>query len=408
MSNDTSSPDNQSPDNRDTDRRDEPPWLLVTRREVVSRITDKSFLLGTAFMVVLIAGFIGFNAWQEERTDTVTLAATPDAAAMATAVADAAPGVDENVEVTVVEVDDRAAAESALREDEVDAWLHPTDDGWQLTSESSEQGSLTDVVEVVVQQQVLADNAAEVGTTVESLQAGSTVTTAFLRGDAEKAGVAEAVGFVFVFLFYFAALVFGMQLASSVIEEKQSRIVEIIAAAIPVRHLLAGKVLGNTALAVIQLMVYLVVGLVGLSFTSYKSYVPALSGPTAWFIGFFLAGFIALACLWAVAGSLASRTEDLQATSTPLTMLMLVMFFGGLSLDGRAQVIASFVPPVSAVVMPKRILAGGVEWWEPLLALGLLAVFAAVTVWIGERLYRRALLQTGGRVSLRQAWSAAE
>jgi ABC-2 type transport system permease protein len=338
----------------------------------------------------------------------VTLAATPDAAVMATAVADAAPGVDENVEVTVVEVDDRAAAESALREDEVDAWLHPTDDGWQLTSESSEQGSLTDVVEEVVQQQVLADNAAEVGTTVESLQAGSTVTTAFLRGDAEKAGVAEAVGFVFVFLFYFAALVFGMQLASSVIEEKQSRIVEIIAAAIPVRHLLAGKVLGNTALAVIQLMVYLVVGLVGLSFTSYKSYVPALSGPTAWFIGFFLAGFIALACLWAVAGSLASRTEDLQATSTPLTMLMLVMFFGGLSLDGRAQVIASFVPPVSAVVMPKRILAGGVEWWEPLLALGLLAAFAAVTVWIGERLYRRALLQTGGRVSLRQAWSAAE
>jgi len=408
MSTDQPTNDRPTNDRPTNDRRDEPAWLLVTRREVVSRITDKSFLLGTAFMVVLIAGFIGFSAWQEERTDSVTLAATPDSASMATAVADAAPEVDENVEVTVVEVDDRDAAEAALRDDEVDAWLHPTEDGWQLTSESSEQGSLTNVVEVVVQQQVLADNAAEVGTTVESLQAGSTVTTDFLRGDAEKAGVAEAVGFVFVFLFYFAALVFGMQLASSVIEEKQSRIVEIIAAAIPVRHLLAGKVLGNTALAVIQLMVYLVVGLVGLSFTSYKSYVPALSGPTAWFIGFFLAGFIALACLWAVAGSLASRTEDLQATSTPLTMLMLVMFFGGLSLDGRAQVIASFVPPVSAVVMPKRILAGGVEWWEPLLALGLLAAFAAVTVWIGERLYRRALLQTGGRVSLRQAWSAAE
>jgi len=234
------------------------------------------------------------------------------------------------------------------------------------------------------------------------------VTTDFLRGDAEKAGVAEVVGFVFVFLFYFAALVFGMQLASSVIEEKQSRIVEIIAAAIPLRHLLAGKVLGNTALALIQLLVYLAVGLVGLSFTSYASYVPALSGPAAWFVAFFLAGFVALACLWAVAGSLASRTEDLQTTSTPLTMLMLVMFFGGLSLDGRAQVIASYVPPVSAVVMPKRILAGGVEWWEPLLALGLLGLFAAITVWIGERLYRRALLQTGGRVSLKQAWSAAE
>ena len=389
-------------------RTTEPAWLLVTRREVVSRITDKAFLIGTVLMVAMIVGFIGFTAWQEERTDEVTLGATPDALAMATAVADGASEVDDKVEVTLVELDDETAAEEALEGDEIDAWLHPVADGWELTSESSEQESLTAVVEAVVRQQVLAENAAGAGFTVQELEAGSAVSTAFLRGDAEKAAVAEAVGFVFVFLFYLAALIFGMQLASSVIEEKQSRIVEIIAAAIPLRHLLAGKVLGNTALAVIQLLIYLVVGLVGLSFTPYKSYVPALSGPTAWFVGFFLAGFIALACLWAVAGSLASRTEDLQATSTPLTMLMLAMFIGGVSLEGRGQVIASFVPPVSAVVMPKRILAGGVEWWEPLVALGLLAVFAAVTVWVGERLYRRALLQTGGRVSLRQAWSAAE
>lgn len=383
-------------------------WLLVTRREVVSRITDKSFLIGTVLMVAMIVGFIGFTAWQEERTDEATLGATPEAVAMAQAVVDAAPEVDDKLEVRLVELDDDTAARAALEADEVDAWLHPVDGGWQLTSESSEQDSLTDAARVVVRQQVLADNAAGVGSTVEELEAGSTVSTDFLRGDAERAAVAEAVGFVFVFLFYFAALVFGMQLASSVIEEKQSRIVEIIAAAIPLRHLLAGKVLGNTALALIQLLVYLAVGLVGLTFTPYKSYVPALSGPAAWFLAFFLAGFVALACLWAVAGSLASRTEDLQATSTPLTMLMLVMFFGGLSLDGRGQVIASFVPPVSAVVMPKRILAGGVDWWEPLVALGLLAAFALATVWVGERLYRRALLQTGGRVSLRQAWSAAE
>ena len=399
---------NSSDRSNDRNTGTEPAWLLVTRREVVSRITDKSFLIGTLLMVAMIVGFIGFTAWQDDKTDEVTLAATPDSVAMATAIRDSASKVDDKVKVTVVELDDQAAAEAALKDEDVDAWLHPVDDGWQLTSESSEQDALTDVTSVVVRQQVLADNAASVGSTVEALESGSTVTTNFLRGDAEKASVAEAVGFVFVFLFYFAALIFGMQLASSVIEEKQSRIVEIIAAAIPLRHLLAGKVLGNTALAVIQLLIYLAVGLVGLTFTPYKSYVPALSGPTAWFIGFFLAGFIALACLWAVAGSLASRTEDLQATSTPLTMLMLVMFFGGLSLDGRGQVIASFIPPVSAVVMPKRILAGGVEWWEPLVALGLLAVFAAVTVMVGERLYRRALLQTGGRVSLRQAWATAE
>ena len=392
---------------KDTTHR-EAAWLLVTRREIVSRITNKSFLIGTVLMVVLLAGFIGFTAWQEDRTEDVTLAATPDAIAMAEAVVDSAPSIDDKLKVTLVEVDDEAAATVALTGDEVEAWLHPVAGGWELTSKSSEQGSLMNVVQGVVRQEVLAENAAGAGTTVEQLEAGSTVTTVFLRGDAEKAAVADAVGFVFVFLFYMAALIFGMQLASSVIEEKQSRIVEIIAAAIPLRHLLAGKVLGNTALAMIQMLIYVGVGLVGLSFSPYKSYVPALSGPAAWFLAFFLAGFIALACLWAVAGALASRAEDLQATSTPLTLLILVIFFGGLSVDGRGEVIASFIPPVSAVVMPKRILSGGVAWWEPLVALGLLAVFAAITVWIGERLYRRALMQTGGRVTLRQAWSAAE
>ena len=283
-------------------------WLLVTRREVLSRITDKGFLIGTAVTVLLIAGYLGFIAWQSEKTDDYDLAATPDAVEMAQAVRSAAPGIDDKVEVKVVEVADDAAAEAALTDDEVDAWLHPVDGGWQLTTESSAKDSLTAVVDEVARTSVLADNAARAGTTVEALQAGTEVTTAFLRGDAERAAVADVVGFAFVFLFYFAALVFGMQLANSVIEEKQSRIVEIIAAAIPVRHLLAGKILGNTILAMLQVLLFVGVGLGGMAFTPYKDYVPAISGPVGWFVLFFLAGFVALACLWAVAGSLASRT----------------------------------------------------------------------------------------------------
>ena len=385
-----------------------PAWLLVSRREVLARITDKTFLIGTVVTVALIVGFLAFTTWQGERTEHFRLAATPDAVTMAETIAKSAPDIEDKVEIKVIAVEDDSAAEAALTESEADAWLHPIDEGWQLTTESSEEGSLTDVVRQVVRHEVVAGNAVAAGTTVAELEAGSTVSTSLQRGDAERAAVAEIVGFAFVFLFYLAALLFGMQLANSVIEEKQSRIVEIIAAAIPLRHLLAGKVAGNTVLAMLQVLVYVGVGLVGMSFTPYKSFVLSISGPVAWFLAFFLAGFVALACLWAVAGSLASRTEDLQATSTPLTMLMLAMFFGGVSLDGRGEVVASFVPPVSAVVMPKRILAGAVEWWEPLLALGLLAAFAAATVWAGERLYRRALMQTGGKVSLREAWTAAE
>lgn len=390
-------------------RRGLPAWALVTRREVMVKLTDKAFLIGTAVTVLVIAGYLAFLVWQSERTSDYRLAATPEAVAMAEAVSDGAAGVDEKVSVSVVPVADADAARDLLVAEDATAWLHgDAESGWTFTTESSDESNLADVVREVVGQQAMAENAAAAGTTVEALVAGGQVSSDFLRGDADQAAVADAVGFVFVFLFYLASLMFGMQLAGSVIEEKQSRIVEIIAAAIPVRQLLAGKVAGNTVLAMLQVVLYVAIGMVGMSFTPYAEYVPGISGPVVWFIGFFFAGFVALACLWAVAGSLASRTEDLQSTATPLTMLMMVMFFGGIFLDGKPAVVASYIPPVSAVVMPKRILAGGVEWWEPVVALGLLAVFAAIAIAAGERLYRRALLRTGGKVSLRQAWTAAE
>jgi ABC-2 type transport system permease protein len=264
------------------------------------------------------------------------------------------------------------------------------------------------VTEEVVRAVTVDDQARALGTTAAELEAGSVVTSQFLVGDAERAGVAQAVGFVMAFLFYLAALLFGMQIASSVVEEKQSRIVEIIATSIPVRHLLAGKVLGNTVLAILQILLYAGVGLIGLSFTPYGAFVAGLSGPVAWFLVFFAAGFIALACLWAVAGSLASRTEDLQSTTTPLTFIVMGVFFSSFLLDGTAKVVASFIPPVSGVLMPIRILEGGVPVWQPIVALGILLLFALGTIVVGERLYRRSLLQNQGRVSVRQAWTTAE
>ena len=77
-------------------------------------------------------------------------------------------------------------------------------------------------------------------------------------------------------------------------------------------------------------------------------------------------------------------------------------------LSGTPKVIASFVPPVSSVMMPIRILEGDVPLWQPIVALALLVGSAFVTIIVGERLYRRSLLQSGGRVSLKQAWKAAE
>lgn len=383
-------------------------WWLVTQREVMVKATDRTFLVGTLVTLVVIAGFMALQVFLAGRTTTYDVATTPDAAATVQRVGAEAVRLDDGVRVTALPVADAAAARAAVADERADAWLERAGDGWRLTTKDSPEPSLERLVQDVVRADALRANASAVGTTPAALEKGSALDTRFLEGDAQRAELVSIVAFAFTFLFYLAALTFGITLAGSVVEEKQSRIVEIIATAIPLRHLLAGKVLGNTLLAVVQLLLFVTVGLVGMAFTDYSALLPAVSGPVVWFVVFFLAGFVSLACLWAVAGSLASRMEDLQSTTTPLNFLVMGMLFAGLFLDGRWQTIVSYVPPVSAVIMPIRVLQGGTQWWEPVVALAVLVATAALTVRLGERLYRRSLLRTGGRISLRQAWQTEE
>jgi ABC-2 type transport system permease protein len=384
-------------------------WLQVARREVLVKLTDKGFLISTVVTVLLIGAVLAIQGFMQNRTSTFDVVTTDStAAAMVDRIADRAPDIDDKVAVKAGTESDAAAARAAVQDEKVDAWLQRTDSGWTLVTKDTADSDLSTVVSTVVRETALADNATKAGTTMAALQAGTTVTAQQLDGNAERSGLVTALGFIFAILFYLASIMFGMTLASSVVEEKQSRIVEMIAAAIPLRQLLAGKIIGNTVLAFGQMALYVGVGLVGMSFTDYGKYVAGLSGSIGWFLAFFLVGFVALACLWAVAGALASRTEDIQSTSMPITMLMMLMYFGALFLDGTARAIGSFIPPVSSILMPMRVLAGEVSWWEPALALLLLVAFAVGLILVSERIYRRALLQTGGKLSVKDAWRTQE
>lgn len=403
---DLSSPSNATKDPAQLRRT--PAWLIVARREVMAKLTDKSFLVGTVLTLAIIGVFMVVQAYLGERTQSYDLAVTSADSSMAQQISQQASTIDDKVTVTVRPVADDAAAQSAVDDESADAWLHRGSDGWVLTGKSDVPGQLEAVSSTVVQQTVIQENARAAGTTPEAIERGASLETQILDGDADKQGFARGLGFAFSFLFYMAALGFGITLAMSVVEEKASRIVEIITTKIPVRHLLAGKIAGNTVLAFGQMALYVVIGLVGLSFTPYASYLSAAAGPAAWFLVFFIVGFLVLACLFAVAGALASRTEDVQQTSMPLNMLVMGMFFGSLFLKGTALTIASFVPPLSAILMPVRLASGGVAMWEPILALALLVLAAFAVIRVAERLYRRSLLQTQGRLSVKQAWSTAE
>jgi ABC-2 type transport system permease protein len=289
-----------------------------------------------------------------------------------------------------------------VRDGKADVGLIHAADGWRLVGKTDVKSGVTVSVTESGRDRTRAQNAAGAGTTVAVLTAGGTVPPQVLEPDADE-GVKVVVGLIFSFLFYFASIMFGMAIATSVVEEKQSRVVEILVSAVPLRQLLAGKVLGNVALALAQMVLFVGVGLIGMAFTSYAAQVGLVAASAGWFLVFFVAGFAALACLWAVAGSLATRNEDLQSTTPVLTTILMVAMFVGLLGEGTVRVVGSYIPVVSAISMPQRLLAGEAAWWEPIVSLLVTLAFAAWTMVIGERLYRRSILHTGRRLGVREA-----
>ncbi|MCE1180652.1 MAG: ABC transporter permease [Micrococcales bacterium] len=400
----TTRPETQPTQTPRASGRREAAWPVVATREIVVKMTDKSFIIGTLVSLALIIGMLGVQVWLGQREDTVKVAVTTSQAeTFAKEIGTSAQAADKTRRLAVQRVADTAAAEQLLRDEKADVYLSQGDKGWQLTYLKEDNSTLQQTAQQVALGSTLQQTAAKAGLSQGDLAKATTVQSKVLEGSTDKMNLAKAVSFIFAILFFMSALGFGMQIAQSVVEEKQSRIVEILATAIPVRQLLAGKVIGNTVMALGQMVLYTAAGLVGLAFTDYKRFLPAVSGAAGWYLGFFLAGFLALACIWAVAGALSSRQEDLQATTMPLTMGLSIVYILGFMATGAVREIVSFVPIASSVVMPGRLVAGDASWWEAAIALALNLVFAAVTIIIGERLYRRALLQTGGRLSLKQA-----
>lgn len=379
-------------------------WRIVAAREIVVKLRDRNFLISTAITIVAIVASLAISGFVSSRPDQVEIAITgPDTAAVVQTAGGLARAADSDVTFVARPVADRAAVEQQVRDDAVEVGLVPVPGGWALIGKTAENDNASTYVTAAAAQLAVQRNAAAAGVSLEELGRGGGVTYDLLERGGVDPGLAKIVAFVFAFLFYVASVLFGMSIAQSVVEEKQNRIVEILASAMPLRQLLIGKVLGNAVLAFAQLALFVGSGLLGLAAIGQGDQLARIAGAAGWFIVFFLVGFLALASLWAVAGALATRSEDLQSTATPLSMLIMIVLFAGIFLSGTARVVASYVPIMSIVAMPGRLAEGTAAWWEPIVSLALMAVATYAIVIVAEKIYRRSLMQTQGRLTIRQA-----
>ncbi|VTR78393.1 ABC transporter permease [Cellulomonas hominis] len=355
--------------------------LMVAEREIMSQVRTKSFLISTAVLLVLVLGGIVLSSLLGDKIgggDT-KVAVVPETSSV---IAD----VDGLEAVDAADADE---ARALVESEEVSAAVLPDEDP------DNELG-------VVV---VGLDSAPD------GVLAALAVTppVELLDESATSDGLRYLVSLLFGLVFLMAASSFGGTIAQNTVQEKQSRIVEILLSTVPPRALLGGKILGNTALAVGQIAAIGAVAVIGLVVTGQDQVLGMIGAPVAWFVLFFLVGFVLLAALFASAASLVSRIEDTGSVLTPVIMLVMIPYFGVILFNDNDTVLTvmSYVPFSAAVGMPVRLFLGQAAWWEPLLSLAILAVSAVVVTAIGARIYSRSVLRTGRRVKLSEALAKA-
>jgi ABC-2 type transport system permease protein len=234
-----------------------------------------------------------------------------------------------------------------------------------------------------------------------------------------------AVMFGLVMFLYLAIILYGTWVARSVVEEKSSRMMEIILAAASPFQLLAGKVLGVSAAALLQYVAVLAAALVALLAEGQVASIVlgesgGLSLPSGLtpsllvaFSVFFVLGFLLYAVLFAAAGSLVSRQEDVDQIVTPMILVatagyLIAMYTSIGIVDPKAPwvVALSWVPFLSPYMMLSRLNAGNAGLLEVGFAVLLLMATIVLAVWVASRIYAAGVLLYGQKPSVRGTWKA--
>jgi ABC-2 type transport system permease protein len=430
-----------------------PNALHVARREYLVRVRGRAFLITTALLAAAVVAVtlvptilsavgvadppqvaVVVEADDLPSDPVLTLQAALILGAGGTADPNEEPPGGADGRPRVTRADDPGVAEQSVRDGELDALLTITrDDEGELAFEYLGSSSPTNQTRLIVTQAAsalaIADRLARQGIGPQEITEifEPPVFTAVPVNpddprDDEDFGGAFILAYAVVILTFMAILTYGNWVAQSVAEEKSGRVMELLITAATPRQLLVGKVLGTSAAGLSQYVAIVLAAAVGFVANGPVSEALGVAGQAPIslpdldpsmilsFGAFFLLGFVLYATLYAAAGSMVSRIEDVQQAAGPLIFLAMAGYFVSFTAinDPDAQWVGglAIVPFFSPYLMPARMLLTSPSTGEVLLALVLLAASVVVALWIASRIYSAGVLLYGQRMSLRNVWRA--
>lgn len=431
--------------------------ITVARREFLTRIRTRTFVLGTALLLigVIAIAFVPIIVQYLEGDGTDEKVAvwvgTPDLATdpvptldallnAPTGMPGAVPGTSTGG-FAVSTVPDLGSAREAVTAGDLVAVLgieRAADGELEFTIYTNEPpaGRTVQLVQQASNAVAIADRLERLGVAPAD-QASVFAPAAFAvtwpepgRTDPPEgsleAGSSYLLGFGMTILIFMMIVLYGNWVAASVVEEKSSRVMEVILNAATPFQLMAGKVLGVGSVALVQFAAILVTGVVAILVQGQVTELVLGAGsgvdlPEGLTIPMLLAfavygvlGFLLYAVLYAAAGSLVSRQEDVSQVVMPMALLstagyIIAVYASTGLLDIRAgwMILLALVPFISPFLILSRIVAGEVEPWEIMLSLVLLVAAIGGALWIAARIYAAGVLIYGQRPSLRTIWRLA-
>lgn len=264
-----------------------------------------------------------------------------------------------------------------------------------------ETGSLVAIVREVVNGRVAATRLTELG--IDPADVGSAFTDAapvIEPIDVERAG-REGAAFGITIVLYLLTVVLTSQVAGAVAVEKSNRVSEVLLAIVPPRSMLVGKVIGVGCIGILTLLAGAapVVGRLVVGGDLPEGLPRAIAVSSLWFIG----GLGLYLVLAGSLGALVARQEEVGAVITPLTMILVAGYIGAITAgDSVVGAVLSYVPLTSPMVTPYRIAVGDGSTVEYVISLAVLALSVVAVGRVAAVVFRRAIVRTGRRLSLRE------
>ena len=393
-----------------------PVWMIA-KREIKTRMLTKANIISMAVMLaVIVIGALVGNYFLDRDTAAPerSVALEQSVSALQPQLELAAEQQKIELRVSTMTADEATAALAAAGDDAIDAFLSGDPASPKMLVAEQPDADVLALVGAAVRSYVITDQISALGGdpgAFEEMMAAAAPTVEALQPASQSGykGPAYGISMVMISLLLGALISSGSIIAMGVVEEKTSRVVEILLATIKPTQLLAGKVLGIGVYGLFQIVVLagaLAGALAALGLTA--DIEVNIGASLALLIVWFLLGYALFALLFGGFAALVSRQEEIGSVTTPLMFLLFIPFYTTMFMvpadpDSTVVRVLSQIPFFAPFMMPARDAFGAVEGWELALSMGIALVTIPLLVWVAARVYQRGVLHTGGRMKLAEA-----